>query len=131
MRDHQRRQRAIEELSARKDEEKPEMSDARRRRLDRLAAAGKEFNRTRDRPRMTQSSNATLAVAATQGADKGSMGPQSAKAASDAGVDCAAGSAGSFPLRRVEHHYSSHREPTKRAPRNYRPWHRPPSLRKD
>ena len=46
MRDHRRRQRAAEEG---KDSTKVEMSDARRRRLDRLAAASKENDRVRDR----------------------------------------------------------------------------------
>jgi hypothetical protein len=46
LRDHQRRQRAAEEATG---SEKPEMSDARRRRLDRLAAASKAEDRARDR----------------------------------------------------------------------------------
>ncbi|HZK90722.1 MAG TPA: relaxase/mobilization nuclease domain-containing protein [Stellaceae bacterium] len=46
LRDHGRRQRAAEEAAASR---KGEMSDARRRRLDRLAAASKENDRARDR----------------------------------------------------------------------------------
>src|SRR5271168_3111805 len=46
MRDHGRRQRAAEEATS---SGKPEMSDARRRRLDQLAAASKANDRDRDR----------------------------------------------------------------------------------
>jgi hypothetical protein len=46
LRDHKRRQRAAEEATG---SEKPEMSEARRRRLDRLAAASKANDRARDR----------------------------------------------------------------------------------
>jgi hypothetical protein len=46
LRDHKRRQRAAEEV---KGSAKVEMSDARRRRLDRLAAASKANDRARDR----------------------------------------------------------------------------------
>jgi len=46
LRDHRQRQRAAEEATG---SGKPEMSDARRRRLDRLAAASKANDRTRDR----------------------------------------------------------------------------------
>jgi hypothetical protein len=46
LRDHRRRQRAAEETTG---SGKPEMSDARRRRLDRLAAASKANDRERDR----------------------------------------------------------------------------------
>jgi hypothetical protein len=46
LRDHQRRQRAAEEATG---SEKPEMSDARRPRLDRLAAASKAEDRAQDR----------------------------------------------------------------------------------
>jgi hypothetical protein len=72
LRDHQRRQRAAEEATG---SEKPEMSEARRRRLDRLAAASEAEDRARDRTEDDPTDKTRLLVEATPGADKGSMGP--------------------------------------------------------
>jgi hypothetical protein len=72
LRDHGRRQRAAEEAAG---SGKVEMSDARRRRLDRLAAASEANDRARDHTEDDPADKARLPVAATPGADKGSMGP--------------------------------------------------------